>query len=898
MTGQDEGFALGVDLGTSNTVAVLRWPDGRSRPLLFDGVPVLPSGVFLGDRLHVGRDAQRLAQADPARFEPNPKRRVDEPTVLLGDREVPTADLLAAVLAAVARSAVEAVGFLPPAALTYPAGWGARRREVLAHAVARAGWPPVTSGGPPTAGRLPVGSPAAGPGTRLVPEPVAAARYFADVLRRPVPVGQAIAVFDFGGGTLDIAVVRNDGVDPHGRARFAVVGSGGLTELGGLDLDAALVEQLSGVLDPQVRQQLAAPATPAQWRNRRQFWDDVRGAKEMLSRASSAPVAVPGVDRAVHLTRDELEQVAGPLIRRGVRETARVIAACGLGVDQLAGLFLVGGSSRVPLVARLLHSELGVAPTVLEQPELPVAEGALADLPAPACGPAASPVPPVAPAPSPVSPAPSPVPPVPAAPASVPPAQGPPPPVQPTSTPTPGPARRRRRRRRRLPWLVGGAALAVVAVTVASVVYLLRDPARPIEFRAFNQVGKAITVPEDADADFTQLVDGQAYGGYVRDDGRLGVVAVDPATGDERWDGATTVRADRWFGLRATPDAVIAVADAYSSATRPVAVLDPTDGRQLWDFEILGKDQLFVFDDVLVWSDVEGARLVGLDLRDGTERWAHGNPADQYDATDTAVYPAVSAADLTGPAGFDGVPTEPDLADDRRIVQLTSTRHARVFDAGSGELLGERSNVAAPTDPALVYAGRLVIAPSDSSGYRLASYDLSTTGESVNLYTPADDQRRLQSLTPCGGTRICLLESTGFGSDTNELVLIDLAEGGEQWRVPAADFEAVVPVGEQILLRRTSGGYLSLLLDPDGEELLSRDGVAVRIDRANLLWFFDNPGSYPEDASVAGVPAAVPADLLELGVLQGVRTVACSWDRAVIFCPTADGFVTHRFVAG
>ena len=93
-------YALGVDLGTSNTVAILRWPDGRTRPLLFDGQPVMPSGVLLDDqgRLHVGRDAQRLAQADPARYEPNPKRRIDEPAVLLGDREVPTVDLLAALL--------------------------------------------------------------------------------------------------------------------------------------------------------------------------------------------------------------------------------------------------------------------------------------------------------------------------------------------------------------------------------------------------------------------------------------------------------------------------------------------------------------------------------------------------------------------------------------------------------------------------------------------------------------------------------------------------------------------------------------------------------------------------------------------------------------------------------
>jgi molecular chaperone DnaK (HSP70) len=353
------GYALGVDLGTSHTVAVLRRPDGRTRPLLFDGLPLLPSGVFLDQQggLHVGRDAQRLARGDPARFEPHPKRRVDEPAVLLGDHEIATVDLLAALLSAVARAAVEAVGFLAPAVLTHPAAWGARRRRLLTDAAARAGWPA---------------------GTVLVPEPVAAARYFTGVLRRPVPAGASLAVFDFGGGTLDIAVVRNEG------AGFAVTGVGGLAELGGLDLDAALVEHLGTVVapaHPQVWPALAQPAGAAQWRARWQFWDDVRGAKEMLSRATVAPVPVPGVEQAVHLTRDELERVVTPLLRRGVQEAAGVVARCGLQPAQLAGLFLVGGSSRVPLVARLLHAELGIAPTVLEQPELPVAEGALAELP-------------------------------------------------------------------------------------------------------------------------------------------------------------------------------------------------------------------------------------------------------------------------------------------------------------------------------------------------------------------------------------------------------------------------------------------------------------------------------------------------------------------------------------
>jgi len=232
-----DGFALGVDLGTSNTVAVVRWPDGRTRPLLFDGVPVLPSAAYLDPSglLHVGRDALRMAALDPARLEPNPKRRVDEATVLLGNQEVSTVDLLGAVLGAVARAAVEAVGFLPPAALTYPATWGPARRTVLANAAQRAGWPPP----------------------RFVPEPVAAARYFADVLRRPVPVGASIAVFDFGGGTLDIAVVQNSG---NG---FTVLGAGGIEDLGGLDVDAALVDHLGRLLadtSPGTWNVLAHPA--------------------------------------------------------------------------------------------------------------------------------------------------------------------------------------------------------------------------------------------------------------------------------------------------------------------------------------------------------------------------------------------------------------------------------------------------------------------------------------------------------------------------------------------------------------------------------------------------------------------------------------------------------------
>ncbi|MFD2766425.1 Hsp70 family protein [Micromonospora eburnea] len=389
MSGQQDGFALGVDLGTSNTVAVLRWPDGRTRPLLVDGQPILPSGVYADDegRLHVGRDALRLAQAAPDRYEPNPKRRVDEPDVTLGGRRHTPAALLAAVLRAVGEAAVGAVGFLPPAVVTCPATWDARRRQVLADALALAGWP--TAAEHTMSGPIP-------PGTRLLREPVAAARYYTEVLRRPVPVGESVGVFDFGGGTLDVTIVRNEGADPWGDSGFTVASCGGLDDLGGLDLDAALLALLAERIratHPAEWTRLAEPANTTQWRDRLQFAENVRGAKEMLSRSMVAPVAVPGIEAAVPLSRDELERVAAPLLRRAVAETRRVVAAAGLTPERLSGLFLVGGSSRMPLVARLLHAELGIAPTVLEQPELPVAEGALTDLPLPRNRPAAPPLP-------------------------------------------------------------------------------------------------------------------------------------------------------------------------------------------------------------------------------------------------------------------------------------------------------------------------------------------------------------------------------------------------------------------------------------------------------------------------------------------------------------------------
>ena len=94
------GYRLGIDFGTSNTVAALAGPDGRVRPLMFDGSPLLASAVFAdtGPDVLVGADAVRAAVGSPAGLESNPKRRIDDGTLWLGEREHPVGTLIAAVL--------------------------------------------------------------------------------------------------------------------------------------------------------------------------------------------------------------------------------------------------------------------------------------------------------------------------------------------------------------------------------------------------------------------------------------------------------------------------------------------------------------------------------------------------------------------------------------------------------------------------------------------------------------------------------------------------------------------------------------------------------------------------------------------------------------------------------
>ena len=347
-----------MDFGTSNTVAVLAGADGRVRPLILDGQQQMASAVCAqpDGSLLAGRPAVYAARRHPDRFEPHPKRHIDDGVLSLGNSEWPIVDVISAVLGRVAAEAAQVVGFAPFAetVITHPATWAGPRRGILAEAAAKAG----------------LGS------VRLVAEPIAAAAAFAADHPERLPPGRAALVYDLGAGTFDAAVVR---AEPTGG--FTVLAADGLSDAGGLDIDYAIIAYLTArsIGHTEAWERLRYPKTREQQRARWEFLDDVRTAKELLTVTNETFIHVPFLDEETPFGRTELDELSRPLIERTLGTCRSVLWKAGLTSADLHAVFLVGGASRTPGITPSLHRALQVEPLALDQPELLVALGSLQD---------------------------------------------------------------------------------------------------------------------------------------------------------------------------------------------------------------------------------------------------------------------------------------------------------------------------------------------------------------------------------------------------------------------------------------------------------------------------------------------------------------------------------------
>ncbi|HVW44260.1 MAG TPA: type VII secretion-associated protein [Amycolatopsis sp.] len=470
---------VAVDFGTSSTCVVASISGRDPQVAVIDGQPLLPSAVYAAadGTLFVGQEAERQAAMDPSRYEPNPKRRIDEGELLLGDTVLRVTDVVHAVLSRAVSEARRLGGGAEVnlLVLTHPADWGAVRTRLLRQA----------------AGGL-------AREVTLVPEPVAAAVFHAatfapaevnrdrtvELSSRP---GETIAVLDLGGGTVDVSVVSRMPANSGRRAGFQVLATRGDPSFGGADVDQALLEHVGGLVssaDPEAWRELVEGRELVDRRRRRVLRQDVRGAKETLSRHAYTDVPMPPPFADAHVTREDLEKLIEAPLSRAVELTCAAIDEAGLRPKQLSAIFLVGGSSRIPMISRLVHERTGVVPTTLDQPETVVARGALlAVRPEPA-----APRPPV-PRPNveqrteivrgPRAPVHRPQP--------RPQFAGHPAPLQRPPAPPPGsPARGipavtppLPRKRRRLPWVIGGAVVLAAAVAAGLVLWLGNGDDRP-----------------------------------------------------------------------------------------------------------------------------------------------------------------------------------------------------------------------------------------------------------------------------------------------------------------------------------------------------------------------------------------------------------------------------------
>ncbi|HEV3226152.1 MAG TPA: Hsp70 family protein [Acidimicrobiales bacterium] len=427
-------WVLGVDLGTTFTAAAV-WRDGRAEIItLGTHTAAIPSVVFYRDDGSTisGDAAEHRSVTEPERVAREFKRRVGDTTPLLvgGAPRSPEA-LMAVLLRDVVRDSVSQEGSRPDRiAITHPASWGPYKLDVLRQAIRLA---------------------ELGTETELVPEPVAAAVHYATLQR--VEMHDFVAVYDLGGGTFDAAVVRRtaDGFELYGQPE-------GIERLGGIDVDAAVfghVQTSLGLkLDTLDRDDPAVVSAFARLRA------DCVTAKETLSADTDAviPVILPGLSTEVRITRGELESMIRPAITDTLSALRRAIASGGLVPEHVERVLLVGGSSRIPLVAEMVTADLGRPIALDTHPKHAVALGA-----ATIASPKPVPVTPASPPPPPIVPVAAPV--APAGPPPMPPA-APVPVVAPAPGPPGPPGPPRPATRKRSPALVPAIVVVALALLV------------------------------------------------------------------------------------------------------------------------------------------------------------------------------------------------------------------------------------------------------------------------------------------------------------------------------------------------------------------------------------------------------------------------------------------------
>ena len=342
---------IGIDLGTTNSeVAIIS--GGRPEVVREEGDAIMPSCVGLDEagNVIVGRQARNQAVLAPERTVLSIKRRMGSgERVSMGPEEYTPQEISAFILKALKARAARTLGHdVRKAVITVPAYFTDAQRQATREAGEIAGLEVV----------------------RIVNEPTAAALSY----ESGGTGSRRILVYDLGGGTFDVSVVAiEDGV-------VEVLASTGDNRLGGDDFDAVIAERLATHLETELGIEDARENPLLQARLR-------RASEEAKIELSTRPwvrveedhiATVAGEPRhlSCELSRADFERDIDELLARTMRSVTTALDDAGVRPGQLDRILLVGGSTRIPCIARLLAERLGQEPHGEVDPDLCVALGA------------------------------------------------------------------------------------------------------------------------------------------------------------------------------------------------------------------------------------------------------------------------------------------------------------------------------------------------------------------------------------------------------------------------------------------------------------------------------------------------------------------------------------------
>ena len=351
----EQELAVGFDLGTTFS-AVAHLDDlGRPQTLInAEGDTITPSVVLIdGVDVVVGKEAVKAMATENESVAECAKRDLGHRMFnkVLGGRQYPPEALQAWILNKLRVDSQRQIGPFQKVVITVPAYFDEVRRKATQDAGYIAGFHVMDIINEPTAAAVAYGF----------------QQGFLEGDGEHEAEDKKILVYDLGGGTFDVTVMQVGGVD------FVTLATDGDVQLGGRDWDQRLIDY---VAEEFIRKFGLDPRDDPNVSGR--LWREAEDAKRTLSARSKASITCDYKGQAirVELTRDKFEELTRDLLDRTTFTTRQTLQAAGLEWSDIDTVLLVGGSTRMPSVPRMLHELSGIEPNCSISPDEAVAHGA------------------------------------------------------------------------------------------------------------------------------------------------------------------------------------------------------------------------------------------------------------------------------------------------------------------------------------------------------------------------------------------------------------------------------------------------------------------------------------------------------------------------------------------